>query len=64
MGLYDDPNFNGIGGSLDKMLKADPNFSELIMIDDPIVDRSHRWAILINFVHSFQKSLVKHSGTA
>lgn len=30
VGLYDDANFNGLGGSLDKMLKEDPNFSELM----------------------------------
>lgn len=30
VGLYDDVNFNGLGGSLDKMLKEDPDFSELI----------------------------------
>lgn len=30
VGLYDDVNFDGLGGSLDKMLKEDPNFSELM----------------------------------
>lgn len=28
VGLYDDVNFGGLGGSLDKMISADPDFSE------------------------------------
>lgn len=28
VGWYDDPKVNGLSGSLEKMLEADPNFSE------------------------------------
>lgn len=55
VGLYNDANFDGIGGSLDKMLKADPNFSELVIVTP--LNKSEKFEYLI------LQSLVRRSNT-